>query len=108
MWVNRSEVYHFLEYKNSLMLDSTMHFPAVPHTLLAAQLSTLTLQAQLRDVSFIPVANASRLVPPSALVQRAKSNLAPFVYEVPLAFAKFGDLLKGLGAKPAPSAKVQS
>lgn len=55
---------------------------------------------------FIPVANASRLVPPSALVQRAKSNLAPFVYEVPLAFARFGDLLMGLGAKPGPSAQV--
>lgn len=58
----------------------------------------------LRDVAFVPVANATRLVAPCCLFARLKEDLAPFAYEVPAHFTQHLPVLVELGARDEPSA----
>jgi len=57
----------------------------------------------LKDVQFVPVANATRLVAPSHLFSRLREDLAPFAYEVPAAFSSNLETLKTAGVRDSPS-----
>eukprot|EP00798_Chlamydomonas_sp_ICE-L_P006706 gene6706-3376_t len=59
-------------------------------------------QAQVKNVAFIPVANAIRLVPPTSLFIRLRDDLSPFAYELPPSLSAHLELLKELGAKDEP------
>ncbi len=58
----------------------------------------------LKDVQFVPVANATRLVAPSRLFARLREDLAPFAYEVPAAFSANFETLKTAGVRDVPTA----
>ncbi|GAX84471.1 hypothetical protein CEUSTIGMA_g11891.t1 [Chlamydomonas eustigma] len=53
----------------------------------------------LRYVSLVPVANASRLAAPSCICLRLSTDLTPFAYEVPSSLSSHMPLLRSLGAK---------
>lgn len=57
----------------------------------------------LRDAAFVPVANATQLMPPSRLFFRMREELPPFSYELPAAFTSHAKLLEQLGCRTAPS-----
>lgn len=69
-----------------------------PQGLSAAQRKSLS------TACLVPVANGTRLVPPSRLFGRLRDDLAPFAYEVPSAFAHaHAAILAELGMRDTPS-----
>ena len=59
-------------------------------------------KAQLRKVAFVPVANGTRLVPPTSLFARLKRDLAPFAYQLPFAFVPYSEVLSQIGMESQP------
>jgi sacsin len=57
----------------------------------------------LRGVPFIPVANGTRLVAPDRLYARARTDLAPFAFELPRAFTPYLRILEVVGTGDAPT-----
>lgn len=57
----------------------------------------------LKGVPFIPVANGTRLVAPDRLYARARTDLAPFAFELPRLFTPYLRVLEGLGTGDAPT-----
>ncbi|GFH26715.1 RING-type domain-containing protein, partial [Haematococcus lacustris] len=62
--------------------------------------------AQLRPLAFLPVANATRLVPPGCLFIRLKEELSPLGYELPPVYTKYLELLRQLGVRDEPGAQA--
>jgi hypothetical protein len=60
-------------------------------------------QQSLKDAAFIPVANSTRFLPPARLFARLREDVAPFAYELPIAFAPYHSLLRELGMRDAPT-----
>lgn len=59
----------------------------------------------LAGAAMVPVANATRLVPPCALFGRLREDLAPFAYEAPPKLAQqHGAVLAELGMQLSPTA----
>jgi sacsin len=57
--------------------------------------------ARLRGAACVPVANATRLVPPSRLFVRCRVDLAPLAFELPPALAQYAGVMRALGARDA-------
>ena len=57
---------------------------------------------QLCKLAFVPVANGTRLVPPTSLFARLKRDLAPFAYQLPFVFVPFTDVLVQIGMESQP------
>eukprot|EP01018_Ginkgo_biloba_P011710 Gb_03748 [translate_table: standard] len=58
---------------------------------------------ELQKVSFIPVANGTRLVTASALYVRLGVNLAPFAFELPSLYLPYVRILRDIGLQEAPT-----
>ena len=52
---------------------------------------------------FIPVANATQLMPPTRLFVRLREELAPFAYEVPPEYNAYVSTLKEAGCRDVPT-----
>ncbi len=59
---------------------------------------------ELSHLALIPVANGTRLVPPSSLYVRLRDDLSPFAFELPTALVGRSNTLQELGMEAAPSA----
>lgn len=57
---------------------------------------------QLRRLAFVPVANGTRLVPPTSLFARLKRDLAPFAYQLPFTFVAHSEVLVQIGMESQP------
>ncbi|KAK9798935.1 hypothetical protein WJX73_003884 [Symbiochloris irregularis] len=76
---------------------------------LSAQGLNTRQQGRLRDVAFIPVANATRLAAPTQLFIRLPGDLAPLAFEVPVQLVSHMALLQELGvAESATTEKLIS
>ncbi|KAH9323718.1 hypothetical protein KI387_018357, partial [Taxus chinensis] len=58
---------------------------------------------ELQKVSFIPVANGTRLVTASSLFVRLGVNLAPFAFELPSLYLPYVGILRDIGLQEAPT-----
>lgn len=58
---------------------------------------------ELQKVSFIPVANGTRLVTASALYVRLGVNLAPFAFELPSLYLPYVRILREIGLQETPT-----
>ena len=63
---------------------------------------TSSQKPQLRRLAFVPVANGTRLVPPTSLFARLKRDLAPFAYQLPFAFVGHSEVLVQIGMESQP------
>ena len=59
---------------------------------------------EVSQLAMIPVANGTRLVPPSSLYVRLRDDLSPFAFELPAALVGHSTTLQELGMKAAPTA----
>ena len=62
---------------------------------------------EIKTLPLIPVANGSRLAPPSQVFFRLPVDLSPFAYEVPAGLASKTSVLRSLGAREEASAQVR-
>ncbi|KAK9867034.1 hypothetical protein WJX84_006426, partial [Apatococcus fuscideae] len=63
---------------------------------------TISQNSELRKLAFVPVANGTRLVPPTSLFARLKRDLAPFAYQLPFAFVPYSEVLVQIGMESQP------
>ena len=97
----------------AMLLSSPSHspllpvypLPSLPLTLPSHRLSSLPTSdiRRLRLTPCIPVANSTRLVPPTCLFARLSANLAPYLFELPRRFLQFSSILAELGMADCPS-----
>ena len=57
----------------------------------------------LKDVKFIPVANATHLAAPSRVFVRLRQDLAPFAFELPPEYSAYLSMLKEAGCRDLPA-----
>lgn len=59
---------------------------------------------EVSHLALVPVANGTRLVPPSSLYVRLRDDLSPFAFELPTSLVGHSTTLQELGMKGAPTA----